>query len=118
MNTAFFDERGRLLCIAEGNSLSAEVPGMAHVVAVDPRLTANDIWFNGTNVCVKRQFEVSVSANRIQGLPVGTLVITPTESYQVDDGDIEFVVQYACLIKVALDHPHFITTTVEVPCES
>jgi hypothetical protein len=117
MNTAFFNEMGGLLCLAEGDNLLDEVPGGAYVAAVDPRLTANDIWFDGTSVCLRRLFDVSVSTNQIQGLPVGTLVITPTESYEVDDGDIEFVVQYSCVMKATLEHPHFVTTTVEVPCE-
>jgi hypothetical protein len=116
---AAFDEQGRCKYVCNGAEgaadLSAE-PAIAEVVdATDP----NSIWFDfeSSKVMARTQFPVSVSTNKIDRIPVGTAVYVGSESMVVNEGSIEFDVEYPQTVRAVLMHVRHMDKTVEVPCE-
>lgn len=63
-------------------------------------------------------FDITISPNRIDGLPVGTKALVGyTDAHIIDDGDLEIDVEYDEVVPVWLIHPLYSDLHVEVPCE-
>jgi hypothetical protein len=61
--------------------------------------------------------QVTVSTNRVSGLPAGSKVAVDGELLDVEGEFIEFEVDYPQLLKVVVFNLKHLDTVVEVPCE-
>lgn len=67
--------------------------------------------------CPYRTFDVTISGNRIEGIPDGTKVLCQNRHVPVTDGVATFRVTYAADVDVLLHHRAYDDVTVKVPCE-
>lgn len=116
---AVFDGQGKCKYVvnAQDNSLDfSDEPAFAEVPdSTDP----NKIWFDHTASTVnpRTPLVVRVSANKIEGVPSGTLAYVGSDSMVIEGGVLELEVDYPQIVQVLLTHVRHIEKVVEVPCE-
>lgn len=118
MNTAYFRADGGCIGISESENSILEIAGAVHVVPVEVGVSPNSIWCDESGlVHPKNEFEVVISTNAVSNIPVGTRAHLPNQSIDVEDGVLEFEVNMPTTMMVILEHPHYMTKSIEVPCE-
>lgn len=116
---AVFDQDGRCKYVLDGDPESIDVSSEAAVVYMDQPVDPNSVWYShATGLMQNRSpFRVLVSTNKIEGIPAGTTVHVGSEAVVVDEGSIEFEVDYPQTVKALLMHVRHTDTEMEVPCE-
>ncbi|EQB30338.1 hypothetical protein [Sphingobium ummariense] len=115
MPYAYFTEAGQLLVIA---SAQANYPDPTIIeVAVAEGTMPNAIYLELATMTVKQRqpFDLSVSHNRIGGLPAGTSLVMGDTKHVIEDGTAEFEADTVETIYVNLSHPHYLDQYVAVP---
>lgn len=116
--TAFFDVAGKCLTVIMNDRQLESWPGAVHSAAVDAGTTPNDIFWDGTGVAERQPFPITITPNRVEGIPAGTVVHFKTNTETVNDGEIEFSVVMPETLRIVLEHPHYLNDIFEVPCEA
>jgi hypothetical protein len=118
--TVVFDETGRCKYVLEGDASVADLSSEAAVVQSETAVDPNKVWYDHevSEMRARTPFVVSVTVNKIEHIPFGTLLNVKNESTVVESGEIEFEVDYPETLRVLLRHVRHLDTTVEVPCEA
>lgn len=116
---AVFDEQGRCKYVVNAEDNSADFGSQPAVATVSDATDPNTIWFDhvSSRVMARTPFPVSVSMNKITGVPQGTAVYVGSECVVVTEGLIEFEVDYPQVLRVVMTHVRHTDMTIEVPCE-
>lgn len=109
MKIGYFDSTGRVLLVSDGSMQMDPPPGTANSVELPVEATANNIYY-AEGLQFRQPFPVTLSRNRIDGLPVGTLA----NGVEVNDGVIEYEADIERILWVTLDHPHYLYEVVHV----
>lgn len=111
IHTAYFDVNGKLLIISSGGVMEPPDNAVYSQEVDDP----NDfnIYYDA-EAKPKMPFALTVTRNKIEGIPVGTTAFMEDGVEVIDDGSIEFVVNYEGETAVFLEHPHYISQAVTV----
>lgn len=116
MNTYFFSEDGRCVCVANYDLETSSLDEGIVAVKSAQSLSPDEIYFDG-GIKFSQEFDLSISANIISGIPTGATAYINGVSYLIDDGILEVTGDYPSLITVILTHPHYRTAVIEVQYE-
>lgn len=111
VHTAYFDASGKLLLINSGGVMSPP-DGAVNAVEVDDPNNF-DIYFDG-EARGKQDFVLTIERNKVSGIPPGTTVYMSDGVEVVDDGELEFDVNYEGTVDIFLVNPRFISASVSV----
>lgn len=111
IHTAYFDVNGKLLIISSGGIMSPPANAVNWVEVDDP--TNYNIFYDG-EMKLKSAFNLVNTRNKLSGIPPGTIAYFADGMEVVDDGEIEFIVNYEGQVDVFLDHPHYLSESVAV----
>jgi len=119
MITFAFDATGKCVCSVNKAVGADFFPDALYVVQMPVNTDVNSVWYDVENgrVGFKKPLQVTVSTNRVSGLPAGSKVAVDGELRNVESGSIEFEVDYPQLLKVVVFNLKHLDTVVEVPCE-
>lgn len=111
IHTAYFDAAGKLLLISSGGVMDPPAGSVNSMEVDDPN--NYDIYYEG-EVRGKLAFDLVITKNKVSGIPPSTTVYTSDSIEVVDDGEIEFEVNYEGTVDLFLDHPHYLSESVSV----
>lgn len=111
IHTAYFDINGKLLIISSGGVMQPPDNAVYSQEVDDP--TNFNIYYD-TEAKPKMAFALTVTRNKIEGIPVGTTAFMDDGVEVINDGSIEFVVNYEGEAGVFLEHPYYISQAVIV----
>lgn len=120
MNTmVVFDSVGRCKYVLTGDSGSVDVSTEQAVVYTENTVDPNLVWYDygAEKMLPRTPFPVTVSLNRIEGIPSGTTAYVGSDSAVIDTGVLELEVEYPEIVQVLLMHVRHVDKVVEVPCE-
>ncbi len=119
--TAIFDADGKCLYVVDSDRSVSDDGPETYAVQIESKINPNDVFYDTDNarMAFKADFLPSISTSTIQNLPEGTQVtLSDGTSFLVDDGSIEFEVEFPETIHVILEHIRYRTKHVEVNCEA
>jgi hypothetical protein len=116
---AVFDENGRCKYVLDGNTDSADVGNEPAVVYMEEAVDPNTVWYDHSSgkMLPRTPFRVSITNNKIERVPSGTVIYIGSDSAVVNEGSIEFEVDYAQTVVATMMHVRHLNKVVEVRCE-
>lgn len=115
---AYFDAGGKLLLLLETGTIMEPPPTVVFVVPVPDDAHATTIYYDveAGEVKFRAQMPLTITRNRVEGVPAGSLVIYPDGDHIVDDGLIEIEQDVEGQLRLYIDHPHYLPAqfTLEV----
>lgn len=116
---AAFDSAGRCKYVVDGELDTIDFSQEAAVVVLENTVSPDSIWYDHETGQMrgKAPFPVSVSNNKIEGVPAGTTARVGDETFLVDTGVIELEVDYPEVVRVWMSHIRYLDVMLEVPCE-
>lgn len=117
---AVFNADGRCKYVLDGNPEAVDSSSEAAVVYMDEKLDPNTVWYDhaASKMIPRTPFRISVSPNKIENIPAGTVAHVGSDSLVVNEGAIELEVDYAQKVIVTLLHVRHLDAVVEVHCEA
>jgi hypothetical protein len=108
---AYFDADGKLLFIRSGGVM--DPPDNAEDWATVDDSKDTNIYYDG-EVKQQQPFELTKEKNKLSGIPKGTLAYMNDEVETIDDGEIDFEVNFQGTIRVYLVNPQYLAEDVSV----
>ena len=117
---AVFDAGGRCKYVLDGSLDAVDVSGEAAVAYMDEKVDPNTVWYDhaASKMIPRTPLRISVSRNKIEGIPADTVAHVGSDSFVVTEGSIELEVDYAQTVVVTLLHVRHLDRVVEVQCEA
>lgn len=111
IHTAYFDENGKLIIINSGGVMSPPESAAYSERVTDP-YNYNIYYDDG--VKTKQKFPVVAEKNKLSGIPQGTRVVVEGQAEVVEDGVMEFDVNYEGWLNIFLENPYYLSESLLV----